>query len=77
MTEATERPYPCPHAGTREGARGDLGGIHGPVVIDDARTGTVEGSEVEVVVVKEMRFLITPPNHFTRVAVSQYHRWGR
>ena len=24
--------------------QGDLGGIHGPVVIDDARIGTVEGS---------------------------------
>ena len=33
--------------------------------------------EVGVVVVKEMRFLITPPNHFTRVAVSQFHRWDR
>lgn len=47
------------------------------MVIDDARIGTVEGSEVGVVVVKEMRFLITPPNHFTRVAVSQFHRWDR
>ena len=47
------------------------------MVIDDARIGTVEGSEMGVVVVKEMRFLITPPNHFTRVAVSQFHRWDR
>lgn len=54
MTEARERPCPCTHAGTGKGAQGDLGGIHGPVVIDDARIGTVEGSEVGVVVIKEM-----------------------
>ena len=45
------------------------------MVTDDARIGTVEGSEVGVVVIKEMRFLITPLNLFTRVAVSC--RWGR
>ena len=56
--------------------QGDLGGIHGPVVIDDARIGTVEGSGGGVAI-KEMRFLITPLNHFTRAAISQYHRWGR